>query len=116
MRRLGALRGDAVACGTLLLLLSATAGWEHHCGAGELTVEKGKTIAYLIRGHSRVLEFEVVEKGNPLVAKIEPPPNADRHDLVFKITGTGKGATAFRINWRGPHRIGSCQVEVTVSG
>ena len=71
---------------------------------------------YSIPGHDFVPHSEILDKGDPLVAKIEPPVDPDNVDLVFKITGTGEGSTVFKIFWKGPKRQDTCSVKVTVSG
>ena len=100
----------------LLMLLSPTASWAHTCGPGELTVEKGNIIVYSIPGHDFVPNSEIVERGDPLVATIEPPVDPDNVDLVFKITGIGDGTTVFKIHWEGPSKQDTCSIKVTVSG
>jgi hypothetical protein len=100
----------------LLVPLSPTAVWAHKCGPGELTVEKGNIIVYSIAGHDFVSSSEIVDKGDPLVAMIEPPVDPDNVDLVFKIIGTGNGTTVFKIHWQGPKRQDTCSFKVTVSG
>ena len=100
----------------LLVALSPMAAWAHKCGPGELTVEKGNIVVYSIPGHDFVPRYEIVDKGDPFVARIEPPVDIDNVDLVFKITGTGVGATAFKIYWQGPAQKDTCSVKVTVSG
>jgi hypothetical protein len=116
-----------------MTFLSPTEGWAHKCGPQELTLEKGNSIEYAITGPHHPLEFEVIEEGDSLVATIEPPPDIDpgnravnptakieatdntaRGDLIFNVTGRGKGTTAFKIYWRGPNRDATCQVTVTV--
>ena len=104
---------------TIIIALSAlflpTVGWAHTCGPGELVVEKGNTIMYSITGNDVVASHEIVDKGNPLVAKIEPPMD-EKVDIKFKITGTGEGTTVFKIYWQGPsYGKGTCSVKVTVS-
>ena len=100
----------------LLVPLSPTAVWAHKCGPGELTVEKGNITVYTLAGHDFVPNSEIVDKGDPLVATIEPPVDPDNVDLVFKITGTGDGTTVFKIHWQGPKRQDTCSFKVTVSG
>ncbi len=100
----------------LLMPLSPMAVWAHTCGPGELSVEKGNSIVYSINGYQFVPSFEIVEKGDPLVAMIEPPVDPENVNLVFKITGTGDGTTMFKIHWKGPMRQGTCSLKVTVSG
>jgi hypothetical protein len=89
-------------------------GWAHSCGNKGLAVDKGNTIEYSITGGHSV-SHEIVDEGDPLVATIESPPQ-DKANLEFKITGTGEGITAFKINWKGPVGKGTCSVKVTVSG
>ena len=101
---------------TLLVTLSPMAVWAHTCGPGELTVEKGNTIVYSINGYQFVPSFEIVDKGDPLVAMIEPPVDPKNVNLVFKITGTGEGTTVFKIYWKGPFRQSTCSLKLTVSG
>ncbi len=101
---------------TLLVTLSPMAVWAHICGPGELTVEKGNTIVYWIGGQTFVPSFEIVDKGDPLVAMIEPPVDPTNVNLLFKITGTGDGTTVFKIHWKGPVRQSTCSLKVTVSG
>jgi len=90
--------------------------WAHKCGPSELTVDKGNIIVYSIPGHDFVPRSEIVDKGDPLVAMIEPPVDPDNVDLVFKITGTGEGTTVFKIFWQGPVGQDTCSVKVTVAG
>ena len=99
----------------LLVALSPMAAWAHKCGPSELTVEKGNIIVYSIPGHDFVPKSEIVDKGDPLVAMIEPPVDPDNVDLVFKIIGTGNGTTVFKIHWQGPKRQDTCSIKVTVS-
>jgi len=98
----------------LSALLLPTVGWAHACGNKGLAVEKGSTIEYSITG-AHPVSHELVDEGDPLVATIESPLQ-DKANLKFKITGTGEGITAFKINWKGPARKGTCSVKVTVSG
>ena len=100
----------------LLAPLSPSAVWAHTCGPGELAVEKGNIIVYSIAGHDFVPSSEIVDKGDPLVATIEPPVDPDNVDLVFKITGTGDGTTVFKIHWEGPSQQDTCSIKVIVSG
>ena len=100
----------------LLVPLSPMTVWAHSCGLGELTVEKGNIIVYTIAGHDFVPSSEIVDKGDPLVATIEPPVDPDNVDLVFKITGTGDGTTVFKVHWQGPSNQDTCSIKVTVSG
>ena len=101
---------------TLSVLLFPTAAWPHTCGPGELTVEKGNTTVYTIAGHDFVPSSAIVDKGDPLVATIEPPTDPENVDLVFKITGVGDGTTVFKVHWSGPNRQDTCSIKVTVSG
>ena len=98
----------------LLLLLLPSTAWAHRCGPDTLEVKKGDTADYGITGDNEFVEYQIINKGNPLVAKIEPPPKNDDWDVWFKILGTGNGVTTFTINWQGPVRKGTCQVSVTV--
>jgi len=98
----------------LLVLLLPMAVWAHKCGPSELTVDKGNIIVYSIPGHDFVPRSEIVDKGDPLVAMIEPPVDPDNVNLLFKITGMGDGTTVFKIHWKGPNRQDTCQVKVTV--
>ncbi len=98
----------------LLVLLLPMAVWAHKCGPSVLTVEKGNVIMYSIPGHDFVPSNKIVDKGDPLVAMIEPPVDPDNFDLLFKITGMGDGTTVFKIHWKGPNRQDTCQVKVTV--
>ena len=100
----------------LLALLSPTAAWAHKCGPAELAVEKGSIIVYSIAGHDFVPDSEIVDKGDPLVAIIEPPVDPENVDLMFKITGTGEGTTMFKVHWKGPSKQDTCSFKVTVSG
>ena len=108
----------------LFVPFSPMAAWAHSCGTRELTVEKGNIIVYSIAGHDFVSSSEIVDKGDPLVALIEPPVDPDNVDLVFKITGTGAGTTVFKIHWQGQmfglstisELEATCTIEVTVSG
>ncbi len=97
----------------LLALLLPSAAWAHRCGLGTLEVKKGDTADYGITG-SDFIEYQILDKGDPLVATIEPPPKNDDFDVWFKIAGTGSGATTFKISWHGPTRLGTCRVKVTV--
>ena len=113
----------------LVALLSPTAAWAHFCGPKEITVEKGYSTIYSIAGRDKLSRYEIVDKGDPLVAKIELTrrwphvpswlkwlvKTGDRH-LMFKITGTGGGTTTFKIYWQGPRGEETCPVKVTVSG
>ncbi len=99
----------------LLVLLLPMAVWAHKCGPSELTVEKGNIIVYSIPGHDFVPKNKIVDKGDPLVAMIEPPVDPDDVNLLFKITGMGDGTTVFKIHWKGPNRQDTCQVKVTVA-
>ena len=98
----------------LLVLLLPMAVWAHKCGPSELTVEKGNITVYSIPGHDFVPKNKIVDKGDPLVAMIEPPVDPDDVNLLFKITGMGDGTTVFKIHWKGPNRQDTCQVKVTV--
>ena len=69
---------------------------------------------YAITGDDYV-EYLITDKGDPLVAKIEPPTNKDEYDLRFKIVGMGNGATAFKIVWESSTRRMGCRVKVTVN-
>ncbi len=100
----------------LFVPFSPMAAWAHSCGPGELTVEKGNIIVYSIAGHDFVPSSEIVDKGDPLVAMIEPPVDPENVDLMFKITGTGEGTTVFKIHWQGPSKQDTCSFKVTVSG
>ncbi len=101
---------------TLLVPVSPMAVWAHTCGPEELTFEKGSIIVYSIPGHDFVPESEIVDKGDPLVATIEPPVDPENVDLVFKITGIGEGTTMFKIHWQGPSKQDTCSFKVNVSG
>jgi hypothetical protein len=96
----------------LLMLLLPSAAWAHRCGAQTLEVKKGNTVDFVIIG-DEYIEYQIVDKGDPLVAKIEPPKN-EESTVVFKIVGAGNGVTSFKINWYGPSRLGTCRVNVTV--
>ena len=100
----------------LVALLTPAVGWAHKCGPSELAVEKDSIIVYSIRGHDFVPSYEIVDKGDPLVAIIEPPVDTKNVHLVFKIIGTGEGTTVFQIHWKGPRNQATCPVKVTVSG
>ena len=100
----------------LVALLTPAVGWAHKCGPSELTVGKGNIILYSIRGDDFVPSYEIIDKGDPLVAIIEPPVDIDNTDLVFKITGTGNGTTMFNIYWQGKRQQKNCPVKITVSG
>jgi hypothetical protein len=100
----------------LLVLLLPMEVWAHKCGPSELTVGKGNIITYTIAGHDFVPTYKIVDKGDPLVAIIEPPVDVDNVHLVFKITGTGAGTTVFKIYWKGARNHDTCPVKVTVSG
>jgi len=97
----------------LLALIAPSEVWAHRCGPETLKVNKGDTVAFAITG-SDFIEYQIIDKGNPLVAKIEPPMNNDEYDVVFKIVGTGQGVTKFKIVWDGPSRRGVCYPKVTV--
>ena len=97
----------------LLALLSPSEVWAHVCGPGTLEVKKGDTASYAITGQDYI-DYKIVDKGDPLVAKIEPQMNNDEYDVVFKKVGTGNGVTTFKVNWDGPSRRGLCSVKVTV--
>ena len=102
----------------LTVLLWPSVGWAHDCGKRKLTVAKGNTVVYSITGPDYA-DYKIVDKGDPRVATIEPPMNIDKHDLVFRITGTGTGTTVFKIYWEGPRgapqRQEYCRVKVTVT-
>ncbi len=116
--------GHAVVCAgivALLALLLPSAAWAHRCGPQTLKVKKGDTIWYVITGSSvaspHYIDYHIIDKGDPLVAKIEPPMNKDDYDAMFKIVGAGNGATMFKIDWVNATRAsrrGSCRVNVTV--
>ena len=57
----------------LLILLSPITGWAHTCGPSEITVGNGETIEYSIKGSIKILEYKIVEQGDPLVMEIKPP-------------------------------------------
>lgn len=97
-------------------LLTPAVGWAHKCGPAELTVEKGSVVVYSIRGHDFVPSYEIVDRGDPLVAVIEPPVDIENVSLVFRIIGTGEGTTVFQIHWKGPRNQATCPVKVIVSG
>jgi hypothetical protein len=99
----------------LTTLLFPAAVWAHTCGPQELAVKIGDTIKYKINGH-HVPSFEITEKGDPLVATIEPPVDKNNPNLIFKIIGSGVGITVFQIHWKGPLRENTCSVRVSVSG
>lgn len=101
----------------ILALLSPSEVWAHRCGPQTLKVNKGSTISYVIKGHGGggyTADYDVVDVSNPDVATIEPPPDWEGDDGVFKITGVKNGNTTFKINWLGQSRQGTCQVKVTV--
>ena len=100
----------------LLAMISPTMGWAHECGPQELSVEKGNTIVYSIIGNDFVPSHEIVDKGDSLVAMIEPPVEIDNVDLNFRITGKGDGTTVFKVHWTGPNRQATCSIKVTVAG
>ncbi len=107
---------------TLLVLFSPTTGWahdatagrEHKCGPEQLVIQEDSTTEYTITGPDKVLDLRIVEEGNPLVATLEPPPNLDHNDLVFKVTGTGLGTARFQIFWRSSAKSDTCPLKVTV--
>ncbi len=108
--------GHALLCAgivALLALLLPSAAWAHRCGPQTLQVKIGNTVSYAITGRDHI-GYQIVGKGKPLVAKIEPPLNNDEYDVVFKIVGAGYGTTMFKIDWVGPQRLGTCRVNVTV--
>lgn len=98
----------------LLTLLLPSAAWAHTCGPDTLSIKKGDTVSYSITGN-HYIDTQIIKKGDPLVAKIEPPKNSGEDVAVFKIVGTGIGATKFKIDWDGEYRRGACYVEVTVA-
>ncbi len=100
----------------LLALLLPMTGWAHSCGPRKLTVEEGNTIVYSIVGYDFVPSYNIRDKGDPLVAVIEPPVDIDNVNLEFKITGTGEGTTVFKVFWQGPNRLATCSIKVTVTG
>ena len=101
----------------LLVPFSPRAAWAHTCGPGELSLGKGNITVYSITGNDFVLSSKIVDKGDPLVAIIEPLVDPDNVDLVFKIIGTDPGTTVFKIYWKGPsQRDRTCSIKVTVSG
>ena len=109
--------GHALLCAgvvALLALLLPSAAWAHRCGPQTLKVKKGDTVSYALTG-SDVIEHHIFDKGDPLVAKIEPPMNDDVNQPVFNIVGVGNGVTIFKINWEGEKRRYTCRVEVTVA-
>ena len=97
----------------LLALLLPSAAWAHICGPQTLEVKKGDTVEWGLNG-SDFIEFQIAEKGDPLVAKIVPPMKNDERDVLFKIVGAGTGVTNFKINWDGSNRRGTCYIEVNV--
>jgi hypothetical protein len=97
-----------------MMLLMPSAAWAHDCGPETLSVKKGGSVAYAITG-KHYIDTQIINKGDPLVAKIEPPKNSGEEVAVFKIVGTGIGTTEFKIDWDGEYRRGGCYVEVTVS-
>ena len=97
-----------------LMLFTPITGWAHTCGPSELTVGNGETIEYSIKGSINILEYKIVEQGDPLVMEIKPPEKITPN-ITFEITGTGAGNTVFELYWRGSHRQDTCIVEVTVS-
>ncbi len=102
----------ALIIGPLTLFLPMTV-WAHTCGPSELTVEKGSIIVYMISGDDFVRSHEIVDKGDPLVAKIDPPVDPDNVNLVYKITGIGEGTTVFKVRWQGPSNQKTCSIKVT---
>ncbi len=109
--------GHALLCAgivAVLALLLPSAAWAHRCGPQTLQVKIGNTVSYAITG-SDVIEHQIFDKGDPLVAKIEPPVNDDINQPVFNIVGVGNGVTIFKISWNGPVRLGTCRIEVTVA-
>ncbi len=98
----------------LLMLLLPSAAWAHRCGPSTLEVKKGGTADFGITGDNEFIEYQIIDKGDPLVATIESPPKNDDYDVWFKIVGTGGGVTTFKISWHGPVRLGTCRVNVTV--
>ncbi len=113
--------GHALVCAgivALLALLLPSAAWAHRCGPQTLKVKKGDTVTYVITlrvsATPHHTDYHIIDKGNPLVAKIEPPMNKDDYDAVFRIVGTGNGVTMFKTGWDDDRRKGTCQVKVTV--
>jgi hypothetical protein len=100
-------------CYVFLALLLPSAAWAHTRGPQTLEVKKGDTVEWGLNG-SDFIEFQIAEKGDPLVAKIVPPMKNDERDVLFKIVGAGSGVTNFKINWDGSSRRGTCYIEVNV--
>jgi hypothetical protein len=61
----------------LLALLSPSAAWAHRCGPQTLKVKKGNTVSYAITGRDYI-DYQISDKGDPLVAKIEPQQEKNR--------------------------------------
>lgn len=98
----------------LSALFLPSVAWAHTCGPQTLEVKKGSTVDYGLTGNAKV-GYQIVDKGDPLVAKIEPLKKNDSLDVWFRVAGTGNGVTNFTISWIGPHRQGRCEVKVTVA-
>ena len=96
----------------LSALLLPMVVWAHKCGPEEVTVEKGNFIWYKIIGEHHVPSYEIVDKGDPLVAMIEPPTDIHNPHLYFKIIGKGEGTTMFSIYWKADEQ-GTCSIKVT---
>ena len=54
----------------LLVLFLPSAAWAHRCGPQTLQVKIGNTVSYAITG-SDVIEHQILDKGDPAVAKID---------------------------------------------
>ena len=101
---------------SLLIAIPSSAVWAHECGASKWSIEKDNFVSYTINGYQHVPSYKILEKGDLLVAKIEPPVDINNPNLVFKITGTGNGTTMFNIYWQGKRQQKNCPVKITVSG
>ena len=98
----------------LLVPLLPVAVWAHSCGPTDLSVKRGNSVEYVIKGPNTA-DFEVTDSGNSLVATIEPQRIIGERLGTFDIAGVGNGATTFKIFWRRPQGTGTCPVSVTVS-
>ena len=98
----------------LFVSLSPMAVWAHSCGPMELSVKKGDTLEYAVKG-LLTTDFVVVDMGYPLVATIEPLRIIGKRLGKFDVTGVGDGITTFKIFWLRPQEKGTCPVSVTVS-
>ena len=112
--------GHTLSCtgiAALLALLASPEVWAHRCGPDKLAVKKGNTVSYKILPVTgpHYVYTQIVNKGDPLVAKIDSLTENGEDEAVFEILGTGIGTTEFKIDWDTEYRRGGCYLEVTVS-